>query len=591
MWVTIRRGLDLTPQVYRGIWLTLLLAAVAASGRIVVPLSVQYALDHGFAEVGSAHRGRNVVTVAVGVGLLAVLMAGVASGLMNRRLVRTSEQALAQLRILAFAHILRIAPARFAAERRGSLVSRVTSDVDTVAQFTQSGGVTLIANLAQMVAATALMLVYSWPLTLMVLVVSFSLVLLMRRIQRIVAHRYGVVRRSVGALYTGVAEVVRGAEVIRAFGVAGPTQARTDRLIEDVRAAQQRTQLPLHLNNSLGEATNGLVTAAVLTVGVLLGTGATPVPWLPSVTIGQLVAFLFLITFFVRPLQFSVAILGEAQSAVAGWRRVLEILAVPTGEIGADEGHRLPAGGLDIELRDVSFGYAPGRPALTEVSLRIPVGAQVAVVGETGAGKSTFAKLLTRQLVPDQGWLRIGGVDLAAIADRALARRIAIVPQDAFLFDRTVAENIALAREGATDDDVRAVLARLDLTDWIEHLPEGLGTRVGQRGEALSAGERQLVALARTALVDPDLLVLDEATSGVDPGTDVRVQRALARLTQGRTTVTIAHRMITAETADTILLFHDGRLAEQGSHADLVAAGGRYAGLYQAWTSARDGAR
>ena len=466
----------------------------------------------------------------------------------------------------------------------------MTSDVDTIAQFTQTGGVTLIANLAQMIAATAVMLLYSWPLSVIVLLVSLFLVLVMTRVQRVVGRRYDVVRRSIAGLYAGVGEMVRGAEAIRAFGVAAPARARTDRLIEDVRLAQQRTQWPLHLNTSLGEAANGLVTAAVLIVGVLLGTGAGAALRLPGLSTGQLVAFLFLVTFFVRPLQFSVSILGEAQSAVAGWRRALEILAVPTGEITEDEGRRLPAGGLDLELHEVSFAYAAGRPVLKDVSVRIPTGTQVAVVGQTGAGKSTFAKLLTRSLSTGQGRLRLGGVDLATVADQALSRRVAIVPQDAFLFDRSVGENIALARDDATEADVRTVLARLDLTDWVEQLPDGLRTRVGQRGEALSAGERQLVALARTALVDPEVLVLDEATSGVDPGTDVRVQQALVRLSRDRTTVTIAHRMITAETADVILLFHDGRLAEQGSHPELLAAGGRYAELYRAWVSTRDGA-
>jgi ABC-type multidrug transport system fused ATPase/permease subunit len=588
---TIRRGLALTPQIYQGLWLTLLLIAVAATGRIVVPLSIQYALDQALVETADPDRVQQVITLAVGAGLLAVLIAGLASWQANRRLVRTSERALAQLRIRAFEHILQIAPARFTQEHRGSLVARVTSDVDTVAQFTQIGGVTLVANLAQMVAATGLMLVYSWPLTLIVLISCLPLVLGMRRIQQIVAERYGAVRRSIGALYSGVGEAVRGSEIIRAFGAAGPSQARTDLLIEEVRVDQQHTQWPLHFNNSLGELANGLVTAAVLVTGVLLGT-ADPVPLgLPAVSVGELVAFLFLVSFFVRPLQFSVAILGEAQSAVAGWRRVLEILDVPTGQVSEQDAVPLPVGGLDVELRRIGFGYTPERPALRDISVSIPVGAQVAVVGTTGAGKSTFAKLLTRQLDPDHGSLRLGGVELAAIAERALVRRVAIVPQDAFLFDRTVAENIALARPGATEQDVQAVLAALDLTDWAERLPAGLATRVGPRGEALSAGERQLVALARTALVDPDLLVLDEATSGIDPATDVRLHRALARLTRGRTTVTIAHRMITAETADTILLFHQGRLSEQGTHAELIAADGRYAGLHRAWTANLEGVK
>ncbi|MDV6286822.1 ABC transporter ATP-binding protein [Rhodococcus jostii] len=576
-----RAGFAHTPRVFAGAWLTALLAFAGAGGRIVVPLTVQYALDHALLENDGARDG-HVLPVAVAIGAVAVTVAGVSSWLLNRRLVRTAETALAQLRERAFTHVFILAPGALDDRRRGSLVSRVTSDVDTVSQFTQAGGITLVTNLAQMVTAASVMLVYSWPLALLVIAVSVLAAVAMRLTQRVIAQRFGDVRTAIAALYDGISDMLHGVEVARSYGVTDRVHTRVDHLITGTERALLRTQRPLSVNMSLGEAASGLITTTVVLFGAAAGAGY--VGWL-DLTAGQLVAFLFLITFFVRPLQFSVSILGESQSAVAGLRRVLALLAEPSAVVPDDVGVPLPAGGIALRLRGVEFGYTEGTRALYPVDLTIAPHEHVAIVGETGSGKSTFAKLITRQLVPTRGVLEIAGVDSRRVTDTSLSRRIAIVPQEAFLFDRSVAENIALGRRGATRHDVEDVLDDLGLQGWADGLLDGLDTLAGSRGEALSAGERQLVALARTALIDPDLLVLDEATNGVDPATDVRVQRALAQLTKGRTTVTIAHRMITAESADTVGLFHEGRLVEHGPHDALVARGGRYAALYGAWVA------
>jgi ATP-binding cassette, subfamily B, bacterial len=223
---------------------------------------------------------------------------------------------------------------------------------------------------------------------------------------------------------------------------------------------------------------------------------------------------------------------------------------------------------------------------LRDVTVHIEPGEHVAVVGRTGSGKSTFAKLLTRRLEPAAGSIELGGVPLDRLTGASLAGRVVIVPQDPFLFDGTLAANVRLGSPGATDHDVRRILRELGLSDWLGTLADGLDTPVGLRGERLSAGERQLVALARTALAGPDLVVFDEATSGVDPATDVAVQRALAVLTRQRTSISIAHRMITAEAADRVLVFADGRVAQAGPHHTLVRAPGPYAGLVAAWNLA-----
>ncbi|MFT4305766.1 MAG: ABC transporter ATP-binding protein [Microbacterium sp.] len=569
-WRTIRAGLAVTPEIRRGLWLTLALALVAGSGRVVVAVGVQLVVDGALAP-GSAVQA--VLPVVVGCAL-AVVVAGLASMWMNRRLVRASEDALASLRRQAFARILRL-PSEGGASR-ATLVSRVTSDVDAISQFTQSGGVSLVTNAFQALVAVVVMLCYSWPLTAAVLLLSAPALAAMQLLHGLIARRYHRVRVAVGALYGGVGEAIEGIEVIRGFGVADRVQARTDALIGDVERAQLRTALPVGVNTAMGELVNGIVTATVVVVGAVLGVGLLPGA-LPMPAEGELIAFLFLVTFFVRPLQFLVGQLGDAQNAVAGWRRVLEVLAAADALPDGDA--PIGPGPIGVEVEGLGFSY-DGRPALAEVDVRIEAGSHVVIVGETGSGKSTFAKLLTRQLRADAGGIRLSGVPIDRIAADAFCRRVAVVPQDAFLFDRTVAENIAAGEDEPDLARVEAVLADLGLTEWVRALPDGVHTRVGSRGHALSAGGRQLVALARAAYLAPDLLVLDEATSGIDPDTDVRVQHALRRLARGRTVVTIAHRTATARQADRILVFAAGRLVEQGSHAALIAAGGGYARLH-----------
>jgi putative ABC transport system ATP-binding protein len=249
------------------------------------------------------------------------------------------------------------------------------------------------------------------------------------------------------------------------------------------------------------------------------------------------------------------------------------------------DGGDLPAGSLDIRFEAVAFAYPHGPEVLHDVSVALPARARVAVVGETGSGKTTFAKLLTRLMDPTRGVIRVGGVALPTVRFAALRRRIVMVPQDGFLFDATIAENVRFGRPGLTDEEILTALSGLDLTDWIGSLPAGIQTVVGERGESLSVGERQLVSLVRAHVADPDLLVLDEATSAVDPATEVRLQRAIDGLTRGRTSVAIAHRLSTAEAADEVVVVDRGRVVERGPHRELVDAGGVYSGLHASWVA------
>jgi ATP-binding cassette, subfamily B, bacterial len=285
-------------------------------------------------------------------------------------------------------------------------------------------------------------------------------------------------------------------------------------------------------------------------------------------------------------------VLNEAQNAVAGFRRVLDVLdTVPdvSDPAAADpaldgSARDLPPGPLSVSFDHVSFRYASGaRPALDDVDLEISPRTRVAIVGETGSGKTTFAKLVTRLMDPVEGRVLLSGVPLREVAFAGLRERVVMVPQDGFLFDASVADNVRYGRPGMTDGDVAAAFDELGLGAWVQGLADGVATPVGQRGESLSAGERQLVAVARAYVADPDLLVLDEATSAVDPATEQRLTRALDKLTDGRTTLTIAHRLSTAERADEVLVVDAGRVVQRGTHAQLVGAEGPYARLHASW--------
>jgi ABC-type multidrug transport system fused ATPase/permease subunit len=378
-----------------------------------------------------------------------------------------------------------------------------------------------------------------------------------------------------------ISEAVVGAETVRAYGVGRRTQRRVDAAVRRTRDAQVRAQNRVALVFSSGVLVANAVLAVVVVVGTLLGAGGT-------LTAGRLVAFLFLVQLFTGPVQMATELLNELQNALAGWRRVLGVIdtrveiADPTD--GGQVSRRGPA---EVRLDAVRFAYPDGPTVLDDIDLVLPARAKVAVVGATGSGKTTLAKLVARLVDPAAGRVLLDGVDLRDLTLASLRSRVVLVPQEGFLFDGTLAENVAYgARDAAEEvraERVAEVFDELGLSDWLATLSQGVATHVGQRGERLSAGERQLVALARAHLAGGDLLVLDEATSAVDPATEVRIARALEQVTSGRTTLTIAHRLSTAEAADLVVVVDAGRVVQVGPHEELVAAPGPYAGMHAAW--------
>lgn len=576
-WRTLVRGVQLTPELRAGFGGTLLLALVATAGRVVVPVAVQQTIDRGLRAGAGPRIG--VVAAMIAAAAVVVLITAAAAFVMNVRLYRASETALAGLRTRAFRHVHDLSMLHQQAERRGSLVSRVTSDVDQISNFVQFGGILIVVSLGQIVLASLLMFLYSWQLALLVYACFLPLALAIKRLQKRLAAAYSVVRQRVGDMLGGIAESVVGAQVIRAHAIEARTGERVDRAITANFRAQVRAQRISVLTFSAGDIVAGLANSCVVIAGVLLGIGG-------QLSAGELTAFLFLVTLFVQPVQIATEVLNEAQNAIAGWRRVLGVLDTPPdvadpGTAGRD----LPPGPLAVRFEQVSFSYPEGPEVLHGIDLEVAPGARLAVVGETGSGKTTFAKLLTRLMDPTAGRVLISGVALTDVRFASLRQRVVMVPQDGFLFDSTVGANARYGRAGASDDDVRLAFVELGLLDWVDGLPAGLDTPVGERGESLSVGERQLVAVARAYLADPDLLVLDEATSAVDPATEVRLQRALDSLTRGRTTLAIAHRMSTAEAADEVIVIDEGRVVQRGPHHQLVAVRGNYATLHASWLS------
>lgn len=579
-WRTIRRGISLSPELGRGLAPTLLLALAATAGRVIIPVAIQQVIDRGLAP---GRVDMRAVAVLLGMAAAALLVTAAATGLMHIRLAKVSEAALSGLRIRAFRHIHDLSMLHQAAEQRGALVSRVTSDVDQISRFMQWAGLMIIVNTGQALAALAVMAAYSLPLFALVAASLPVILLVVKWFQTRLASAYLTVRVKMGEMLAALAETVAGLGVIRAYRAEERVRAKIDRAVSGHRAAAARAGGLASSLSGVSEALTVGVVAAVMAVGSALAAGG-------GVSVGTVVAFLFLVQLFIQPVQVFGEAVNEAQTAVAGWRRVLDVLDLETDVADpGPEGENLPAGSLDIRFEGVSFAY-PGSgsgvaevPALREVEVAIPARTNVAVVGETGSGKTTFAKLLTRLMDPSEGRVLLGGTDVSRVRFASLRERVVMVPQEGAMFRGSILDNVRMGKPDATPAEVERTFLRLDIAEWLEESAAGLDTQVGERGSALSVGERQLVTLVRAAIADPEILVLDEATSAVDPATEAHISRALRELATGRTVVTVAHRISTAEAADRVLVFDHARLVQDGTHKQLSTEDGPYARLHKAW--------
>jgi putative ABC transport system ATP-binding protein len=570
----LRRAFAETPTLRKGIGVTVAFAAIGTGIQLVVPMVVKTVIDDDL--LGSDEVNIGSVLLKGAIALAAMFLAFLVRRQALVRLANASATGLSELRVRTFTHLHKLSILHTEAERRGALVARVTSDIASIQDFMDWGGVGLLIGLAQVVLAIVAMVIYNFRLALVVIVAVVVYTVLLVWIQRILARAHDKVRLRVAQSLGAMGEAISGLPVIRAYGAEEETRGK----VADALDAQFRSEFHTALLGaslfSSAEMFAGLITAAVIGVGVVSGVTA-------GITTGTLLAFLFLVNLLVQPIQTLVETLNHAQSAGAGVRRILKIIDTPIEIDDPADPVLLPSGKLNIEFDDVSFRYEENTPLFDGLNVDIAAGTRIAVVGETGSGKSTFSKLLTRIHDPLAGRVLVGGTPLSEIDTDDLRRRLAYVPQEGFLFDTTVANNIRYGKPEATDAEIDAAITDLELDSWVAQLPAGLGTMVGERGGQLSAGERQLVALARAWITGPDVLVLDEATSAVDPALEVQIRRAMEQLIAGRTSITVAHRLSTAEAADEILVFDQGRLVERGTHDDLVTAGGVYTAMYADW--------
>ena len=569
----LRRGMAASPELRSGMVFTALMALAVAGSKLLVPLTIQAVLDGAMTPDGVS-MGRVLVLSG---GAAVLVIGSIQLGRVTYfRLVSMAENVLYGLRVRTFAHLHRLSLAEHTASSKGVMTARVTSDVETLTRFAQWGAVAWIINSVQIVAVLVIMSIYSWQLTLVTLGLHLPLIPILRWMQQRQLVAYNLLRSRVSETFGVISESVHGVEVVRTYGYREPTRHRVRSAVD----AQYRQQLVaaryfslvLPISDVLGVA----AIASVIGAGVWWG-GA----W--GVSSGELVAFVFLSNLLVAPMTELGEVLDQTQTALAGWWKILNVLDTPVEVVDPVAPRPVPDGALEVRAEAVEFSYRTGGQVLRGIDVVLPAGASVAVVGETGSGKTTFVKLLARLADPTAGRVLVGGVDLRDASPEDRRRAVRMVPQDGFLFDTTIRANIGFGRAGSGDDDVDAAIDMLGLREWVERLPDGLETMAGERGEGLSVGERQLVALARAQLGDPGLLILDEATSAVDPETETALERALERLAVGRTTVSVAHRLSTAERSDLVLVFDDGRIAERGTHAELLESGGIYAGLHASW--------
>jgi ABC-type multidrug transport system fused ATPase/permease subunit len=560
----------------RLLWVVVTLLLVQNAASMAGPYLVKLGIDRGIPPLSGARHDATVLTMVA----VAFAVAATTEFLTKRGFLalsgRIGQAILLDLRRRVYDHFQRLSVGFHERYTSGRVVARLTSDMDSISELLDGGIEDLVLAGLSVISVAAILLWLDWPLALVTMVSFPFLLVLSRWFQRASARAYRRTRETVALVIVHFVESMGGMRAVQAFRREPRNQEIFDAVNDDYRAANVRAMRLIAVYAPSIKLVGNVTIAVVLTYGgyrVLHG----------QTEVGVLAAFLLYLRRFFEPMQELSQFYNSLQSATAALEKLAGVLDEPPAVPEPARPTPLPDARGDLRFRGVRFAYRGDRPILPALDLHLPAGKTVAVVGATGAGKSTIAKLVARFYDPGEGTVTLDGVDLREVTDDDLRRAIVMVTQENFLFSGTIAENIGFGRPDASREEIEAAARAIGADGFIQALPDGYDTDVRKRGGRLSAGQRQLVAFARAFLADPAVLILDEATSSLDIPSERLVQRALRTILADRTAIVIAHRLSTVEIADRVLVLHEGRVVEDGTPADLVAGGGRYALLHQQW--------
>jgi ATP-binding cassette, subfamily B, bacterial len=559
---------------------TAVLVVVETVSLQAAPLLTQVGIDRGIVD------GSRAALLAAGLGAIAtVVVTGFATAARVAIAGRMAAAVMCDLRIRIFGHLQRLSLGFYVNEKAGVIMSRMTSDIEQLQQLLQESLVQFAVQGLTVVFVTVVLFLYNPGLALITVLLVVPILTVLSLWFRAASERgYERVRDGIAGVLSDLSESLAGVRVITGFNRQVHNMVQHRSVVGTYKDANDYTARINAVYGSTTDAIGLLGQGALLLIGghmVLSG----------DLTVGELTAFVLYLSAFFQPIQQLVQLYNQYQSGGAAIVKLDELDRTEPDVPEAPDAQALPLITGQLTLEGVSFGYAPDEPVLHDIDLHIEAGETIALVGPTGAGKSTVAKLVTRFYDPTAGRVLVDGHDLRDVTIESLRRQLGVVPQEPFLFEGTVRDNIAFAQPEATDDELWDTIRRVGLTELVERLPHGIDTPVHERGVSLSSGERQLVALARAFLARPRVLVLDEATSNLDLESETKVEAALDALLEGRTAILVAHRLSTAMRADRIVVIDKGRIVEVDTHDELVERGGRYAEMFEAWTSHAHGER